>query len=72
MAEYLEVIKDIRKSYPSIPIHIQIEPMNDIAWYSKIHTAGANTIGIHLEILDPEKRKEICPGKNIIPYDKYV
>lgn len=71
MSEYLEVIKDIRKSYPSIPIHIQIEPMQDISWYSKIHAAGANTIGIHLEILDPEKRKEICPGKNLIPYTAY-
>ncbi|QEE16654.1 radical SAM protein [Promethearchaeum syntrophicum] len=72
MADYLEVIKDIRKSYPHIPIHIQIEPMNDISWYSKLHAVGANTIGIHLEILDPEKREEICPGKNFIPYEKYV
>jgi len=72
MSEYLEVIKDIRKSYPNIPIHIQIEPMKDISWYSKIHDAGANTIGIHLEILDPEKRKEICPGKNFIPYTTYI
>ena len=72
MAEYLEVIKDIRKFYPSIPIHIQIEPMQDLSWYSKIHDAGANTIGIHLEILDPEKREEVCPGKNFIPYKTYV
>lgn len=71
MSEYLEVIKDIRKSYPRIPIHIQIEPMQDLSWYSKIHGAGANTIGIHLEILDPEKRKEICPGKNFIPISAY-
>ncbi len=72
MAEYLEVIGDIRKSYPSIPIHIQIEPMDDTIWYSKIHAAGANTIGIHLEILDPKKRKEICPGKSFIPFSTYV
>ena len=72
MSDYLEVIKDIRKSYPDIPIHIQIEPMDDTIWYSKIHAAGANTIGIHLEILDPEKRKEICPGKNFIPYATYI
>ncbi len=72
MSEYLEVIRDIRKSYPSIPIHIQIEPMQDLSWYSKIHAVGANTIGIHLEILDPEKRKEICPGKYFISFTTYI
>jgi len=72
MSEYLEVIKSIRKSYPDIPIHIQIEPMKDLSWYSKIHVAGTNTIGIHLEILDPEKRKEICPGKYFTPFTTYI
>ncbi|MHA1900391.1 MAG: radical SAM protein [Promethearchaeota archaeon] len=72
MAKYMEFIKVIREFYPNIPIHIQIEPMNDLSWYSKIHDAGANTIGIHLEILDQVKRKEICPGKSLIPYETYV
>jgi radical SAM protein (TIGR04043 family) len=62
-AEYIAVIQDLKAVYPEIPIHIQIEPMKDKTWYDKVYEAGADTIGIHLEILDDEIRKRICPGK---------
>ncbi|MHA1618012.1 MAG: radical SAM protein [Promethearchaeota archaeon] len=71
MQEYLEVISTIRQTYPKIPIHIQIEPMTDMTWYQRIKDAGANTIGIHLEILNDEVRSKICPGKAHISKDTY-
>ena len=37
--------------------------MKDKTWYDKVNEAGADTIGIHLEILDDEIRRMICPGK---------
>ena len=63
MQEYLEVISIIRQTYPTVPIHIQIEPMQDLIWYQRLKDAGATTIGIHLEILDDDARSKICPGK---------
>lgn len=72
MEEYISIVKIIRKSYPNIPIHIQIEPMDDKSWYQKAFNAGVNTIGIHLEILNEEIRNEVCPGKKNISKETYI
>ncbi|MHA1672239.1 MAG: radical SAM protein [Promethearchaeota archaeon] len=71
MQEYLEVVSTIRRSYPKVPIHIQIEPMKDLGWYQRLKDAGVDTIGIHLEILDDEARAKICPGKAHISKETY-
>lgn len=69
--EYIPVIQKMKKAYPDIPIHIQIEPMKDKKWYDKVHDAGADTIGIHLEILDDDIRETICPGKASLSKNLY-
>ncbi len=71
MEYYYKTIKIIKEAYPEIPIHIQIEPMKDMNWYQKLKGVGVDSIGIHLEILDNEIRKRICPGKSHISKDTY-
>jgi radical SAM protein (TIGR04043 family) len=65
---YINVLKGIKKNYPDLPLHIQIEPLEDLTYLDRLKNAGADTIGIHIEILNDEIRKEITPGKYKIPY----
>ena len=71
MARYCEILREIRKEFPELPIHIQVEPMQDPVWYDRVYAAGATTIGIHLEIIDDAVRAQVCPGKAHIPRSLY-
>ena len=77
MAHYHEIIKVLREEYPTkkdLAIHIQIEPLtkpSEFSYYKKVHDAGANTVGIHLEIMNDTLRAEFCPGKSLITRDQY-
>jgi radical SAM protein (TIGR04043 family) len=66
---YIELLKGIKKNHPDIPLHVQIEALEDLEYITKMKEAGADTIGIHIEILDKNLRKEITPGKAHIPYE---
>jgi len=68
---YIDVVSIIKKEFPEIPIHIQIEPLKNKDWYNKLKKAGVDTIGIHLEILNEDIRKEICPGKSHLSKEVY-
>jgi radical SAM protein (TIGR04043 family) len=68
---YIEMLKGIKTSYPDLPLHVQIEPLQELSYLDLLKTAGADTIGIHLEILDPILRQEITPGKYTIPYSLF-
>jgi radical SAM protein (TIGR04043 family) len=68
---YIQMLKGIKKSYPDLPLHIQIEPLKELTYLKQLKSAGADTIGIHLEILDDDLRKEITPGKYNIPYSLF-
>ncbi|WP_371804260.1 radical SAM protein [Candidatus Lokiarchaeum ossiferum] len=72
IAQYIPILKILKSSFSEIQIHIQIEPMADKSWYKQAHDAGADTIGIHLEILDSELRNQICPGKSKISFSTYI
>ena len=69
---YIELLKGVKNNYPNLPLHIQIEPLEDLSYINELKEAGADTIGIHLEVLDQNIRKIITPGKFRIPYDLYV
>ncbi|MHA1777043.1 MAG: radical SAM protein [Promethearchaeota archaeon] len=71
MAIFEKTVSQLKAVFPDLQIHIQIEPMQDIGWYRRLKNAGTDTIGIHLEILDDEIRKEICPGKSKISKEIY-
>jgi radical SAM protein (TIGR04043 family) len=61
---YVEMLRGIKKENPNLPLHVQIEPVENPSYIDELKKAGADTIGIHIEILDEEIRKEITPGKS--------
>ena len=69
---YVEVLKGIKEKHPSLPIHVQIEPIENLDYINQLKEAGADTIGIHLEILDETLRNIITPGKSVIPIESYI
>ncbi len=69
---YIELLKGVKNNYPNLPLHVQIEPLEDLSYINELKEAGADTIGIHLEVLDQKLREIITPGKFRIPYDLYV
>lgn len=68
---YIELLKEIKKNYPDLPLHVQIEPLEEFDYLYKLKNAGADTIGIHIETLNEKLRKEITPGKYHIPYSLF-
>jgi len=67
---YIKVLKAIKEVHPDIPLHVQLEPV-DYELLSRLKEAGADTIGIHMEVMDEVLRSTITPGKYKIPYEKY-
>ncbi|MFX1438263.1 MAG: radical SAM protein [Promethearchaeota archaeon] len=68
---YIELLKGIKMDHPDIPLHVQIEALEDLSYINKLKEAGADSIGIHIEILNKSLRQEITPGKFTIPYELY-
>ena len=69
---YTDLLKGVKNNYPKLPLHVQIEPLEDLSYINDLKEAGADTIGIHLEVLDDHIREIITPGKFRISYDLYV
>ena len=46
----------VRAAVPSLPIQVQCEPPDDFAWFARLAAAGADTLGMHLEAVEPEVR----------------
>ncbi|MFX0031375.1 MAG: radical SAM protein [Candidatus Hodarchaeota archaeon] len=68
---YTKLLEEIKNHYPELPLHVQIEPLDDLNYIRKLKEAGADTIGIHIEVLDENIRKELTPGKYHIPYEDF-
>ena len=68
---YVEMLKGIKKENPDLPLNVQIEPVVNLSYIDELKKAGADTIGIHIEILDEEIRKKITPGKSHIPKELF-
>lgn len=60
---YIELLKGVKSNHPDIPLHVQIEALDDLEYISQLKEAGADTIGIHIEVLDESIRRNITPGK---------
>ncbi|MFX1375345.1 MAG: radical SAM protein [Promethearchaeota archaeon] len=65
---YIELLKGVKKNHPNIPLHVQIEALDDLEYINKLKEAGADTIGIHIEVLDEKLRRDITPGKFHLSY----
>lgn len=68
---YIELLKGVKENYPKLPLHVQIEPLDELSYIDELKNAGADTIGIHLEVLDQNIRNIITPGKSRLTYELY-
>jgi radical SAM protein (TIGR04043 family) len=59
------------KSAVNLPIQGQCEPPDDDAWFKRMHDAGIDSLGMHLEAVTPEVRARIMPGKASVSIERY-
>lgn len=62
LAESAAALKEI------VPAHVQIEPVAR-TYLEFLKSAGAATIGIHIETLDEDLFRMICPSKNFFHFE---
>ena len=55
-----------------IPIQAQCEPPDTDQWFVRMKAAGIDTLGMHLEVVTPELRAKIMPGKASVPISRYL
>ncbi|MGE0214553.1 MSMEG_0568 family radical SAM protein [Mycolicibacterium sp.] len=61
----------VKDAVPDLPIQVQCEPPADLEVITELRTAGADSIGIHVESLDDEVRRRWMPGKATVPLAQY-
>ena len=44
---------------------------DDPIWYERMKAAGIDSLGMHLEVVEPEVRRRILPGKSEISLERY-
>lgn len=59
------------KAVVDVPIQGQCEPPKDPIWYQRMKDAGIDSLGMHLEVITPELRKTITPGKSEVSLEEY-
>jgi radical SAM protein (TIGR04043 family) len=67
----LRCVKTVLQAVPGLPIQVQIEPPRDLRVLTELREAGATAIGIHVESLDDEVRRQWMPGKGSVPMAEY-
>src|SRR5580693_1811370 len=51
------------KATVDLPIQAQCEPPDDDIWFERLACAGVDSLGMHLEVVTPELRRKLMPGK---------
>ncbi len=59
------------KGRVALPIQAQCEPPEDPIWYRRMREAGVDSLGMHLEVVEPEVRRRILPGKGELSLERY-
>jgi radical SAM protein (TIGR04043 family) len=59
------------KAAVDLPIQGQCEPPDDDAWLARMRDAGVDALGMHLEVVTPDVRERIMPGKAQVPVARY-
>lgn len=70
-AAYLAECAKAIKARVNLPIQAQCEPPDDFAWFDRMRAAGIDSLGMHLEAVDPAVRARIMPGKAEVPLAHY-
>jgi radical SAM protein (TIGR04043 family) len=59
------------KAAVDLPLQGQCEPPDSDAWFQRMKDAGIDALGMHLEVIAPELRERLLPGKNEVPMSRY-
>jgi radical SAM protein (TIGR04043 family) len=59
------------KAAVTLPIEGQCEPPENDGWFARMKNAGLDSLGMHLEVVTPQLRVRIMPGKSQIPVERY-
>ncbi len=59
------------KARVTLPIQAQCEPPEDPSWYRRMKEAGVDSLGMHLEVVEPQVRRRILPGKSELTLERY-
>lgn len=70
-AAYLAECAAAIKAAVDIPIQAQCEPPDDFSWFERLKAAGVDSLGMHLEAVEPAVRSRIMPGKAEVSLDYY-
>lgn len=70
-AAYLADCASAVKQRVNLPIQAQCEPPDDYIWFDRLKAAGVDSLGMHLEAVDPQVRAAIMPGKATVPVEEY-
>ena len=54
-----------------LPIQGQCEPPEDPRWYQRMKDSGIDSLGMHLEVVEPAVRRRILPGKSELGLERY-
>ncbi len=60
------------KAAVDIPIQVQCEPPGDFQWLQRLKDAGADALGMHLEVVTPDIRDHIMPSKARVTVDEFM
>jgi radical SAM protein (TIGR04043 family) len=60
------------KAAVDLPLQGQCEPPDDDRWFARMKAAGIDTLGMHLEVVTPQLREHIMPGKATVPVARYL
>ncbi|NJN03560.1 MAG: MSMEG_0568 family radical SAM protein [Leptolyngbyaceae cyanobacterium SL_1_1] len=70
-AAYLTDCAKAIRARVNLPIQAQCEPPDDFVWFERLQAAGVDSLGMHLEAVDPAIRARVMPGKAEVPLAKY-
>ena len=70
-AAYLIECAKAVKAKVNLPIQAQCEPPHDFIWFDRMKAAGIDSLGMHLEVIEPEVRDRIIPGKAKVSLEYY-
>ena len=71
MAHYwISLAREIRR-FSDVSITAEFAPPSDLGLLREMKDAGIDVAIMNLEVADPQRRKEICPGKSRISYEHY-
>lgn len=71
-AHLVACVSAVKRVVPSLPIQVQCEPPDDLDWLKQLRDAGADTIGMHIEAIEPAVRAAVMPGKAEVPVARYM